>query len=229
MDDSSDSARDAADREILEELRVEENQNSSEPSDESADDEEDEDYESAAEAVTKLPGGKKKRKRKRGPKSPWEEDMIDDLVDIITNDARLTRKLIFENTKKIANKVLYEDILEKLSKRLTDRSVKCEFTFKQVRTRFKRCISVSKEAALTVKTATGIKRFRDLKGYGKWFMQLYPLVKSRDSCQAEQGKERKMDKKKKTTNQALQIPNLQIQKENSQIQKENRHTCQRKR
>ena len=134
--------------------------------------------------TAKLPG---RKKRKRGIRSPWEEDMIDDLVDIVTNDERFTRKLIFENTKKTANKAIYEDILVKLKRRLNDRDVQCTFSVDQVRTRFKKCVSLSKEAALTVKTATGIKRFKDTKGHGKWFMQLYPIVKSRDSCQAEQG------------------------------------------
>ncbi|XP_028396162.1 uncharacterized protein LOC114520140 [Dendronephthya gigantea] len=33
------------------------------------------------------------------------------------------------------------------------------------------------------KTATGIQRFQDEKGFGKWFDLLFPLVKTRDSCQ----------------------------------------------
>ena len=35
----------------------------------------------------------------------------------------------------------------------------------------------------TVKTATGIERFQNEKGYGSWFNQLYCLMKTRDSCQ----------------------------------------------
>ncbi len=38
-----------------------------------------------------------------------------------------------------------------------------------------------------MKTATGIKRLQDEKGYGPWFDQLFALVKTRDSCQLEQG------------------------------------------
>ncbi|PFX19414.1 hypothetical protein AWC38_SpisGene16193 [Stylophora pistillata] len=38
-------------------------------------------------------------------------------------------------------------------------------------------------------TATGVKRLTDEKGYGKWFDVLYPIVKSRDSCQPEQARE----------------------------------------
>ena len=32
---------------------------------------------------------------------------------------------------------------------------------------------------------TNIKRFQDEKSYGKWFDQLFALVKTRDSCQPE--------------------------------------------
>ena len=39
--------------------------------------------------------------------------------------------------------------------------------------------------ALTIKTATGIKRYLDDKGYGAWFNKLLSLVKTRDSCQPE--------------------------------------------
>ncbi|CAB3997044.1 Hypothetical predicted protein, partial [Paramuricea clavata] len=57
---------------------------------------------------------------------------------------------------------------------------------KQVRTKFKWCISTCKNVALTIQTATGLKRFVEDKGCGKWFGLLFPLVKSRDSCQPEQ-------------------------------------------
>ena len=38
----------------------------------------------------------------------------------------------------------------------------------------------------SLKTATGIKRFQEDKGYGSWFNQLFQLVKCRDSCQPDQ-------------------------------------------
>lgn len=51
--------------------------------------------------------------------------------------------------------------------------------------KFKKCISCCKQAALTVKTATGITRFQEDRGYGKWFNALFEVVKTRDSCQPE--------------------------------------------
>lgn len=55
-----------------------------------------------------------------------------------------------------------------------------------MRTKFKWCVATCKRICLTVKTASGVKRVTDEKGYGKWFDLLYPIVKSRDSCQPEQ-------------------------------------------
>ena len=42
---------------------------------------------------------------------------------------------------------------------------------------------------MTVQTATGIPKFRDDKRLDSWFNQLYPVVKSRESCQPEHGLE----------------------------------------
>ena len=42
-----------------------------------------------------------------------------------------------------------------------------------------------KKVALTTQTATGIKRFVEDKGFSKWFDLLFPLIKSRDSCQPD--------------------------------------------
>ena len=36
---------------------------------------------------------------------------------------------------------------------------------------------------MTIKTGTGIKRFQDSQGYGKWFLTLFAVVKTRESCQ----------------------------------------------
>ena len=59
------------------------------------------------------------------------------------------------------------------------------FTVKQMRNKFKWCISTGKKICLTVKTASGVTNFVESKGYGNWFNELYPLVKSRDSCKPE--------------------------------------------
>ena len=128
---------------------------------------------------------KKDKKGKPGRKAMWSTATLDDLVDIITCDERYQRKLIFTNSKNQNNSIIYGEVLKKLTVRANERGEKILFNIQQVRTKFKRCVSDCKKAAMTIKTATGIKRFQNEKGYGKWFDLLFPLVKTRDSCQPE--------------------------------------------
>lgn len=60
------------------------------------------------------------------------------------------------------------------------------FSAIQLRTKFKRAIGECKKAALTIRSASSIKRFQNQKVYGQWFDQRFALVKTRDSCQPEQ-------------------------------------------
>ena len=68
-----------------------------------------------------------------------------------------------------------------LKERAAKRGDILQFTVPQLRTKLKKGISDCKRVALTMKTATGIKRFQEERGFGKWFNMLFPLVKSRDS------------------------------------------------
>ena len=89
------------------------------------------------------------------------------------------------NTKNQKNGEIYKAILQELKHRASKRGENVNFTVDQLRTKFKRCISLCKKAALTIKTSTGIKRFQGEKELGQWFDQLYPIVKARDSCNPE--------------------------------------------
>ena len=48
-------------------------------------------------------------------------------------------------------------------------------------------ISICKSALLTLKTASGIKRFQDDNQFGSWFNILTQIMKSRPSCLPDQG------------------------------------------
>lgn len=61
-----------------------------------------------------------------------------------------------------------------------------KFSVNQLRTKFKKCVSDCKQAALTIRTATGIKRFQEDRGLGNWFKPLFAVVQTRDSCQPDQ-------------------------------------------
>ena len=50
------------------------------------------------------------------------------------------------------------------------------------RSKFKKCVSECKRAALTIKTGTGIKKFQEGKNFGAWLNKLYDIVKTRYSC-----------------------------------------------
>ena len=50
-----------------------------------------------------------------------------------------------------------------LKSRVESKGSSVPFTVAQVRTKFKKCISECKNAALTIKTATGVKRFKTIK------------------------------------------------------------------
>ena len=84
---------------------------------------------------------------------------------------------------------------------ITAKIINGEFTYNitETREKFKQCISHCKEAALMMKTASGIKRFQDDKGFGKWFNTLLPLAQSRASCQPEQAVETSSCTKKATS------------------------------
>ena len=131
----------------------------------------------------------KKTEKKPGRRGNWSTQATDDLIDIIVNDDHFKTKLIFQKTKNQQNGKLYENILKELKRRGSERGEQITFSVSQLRTTFRKCVQECKKAALTIKTATGIKRFQDSKNYGMWFNQLFAVVKTRDSCQPEQALE----------------------------------------
>lgn len=130
-----------------------------------------------------------KNTKKRGRRGNWTVDALNDFIDIIVSDEYIKKKLIFTNTKNQKNAAIYEKILTELKKRCAERGEKFEANIHQLRNKFKKCVAECKKAALTIKTATGIQRFQDSKGFGNWFNQLFQLVKTRDSCQPDQAVE----------------------------------------
>ena len=130
---------------------------------------------------------RKKLVRKRaGRKSQWPERLLNDMIDIITGDEYLKKKLIFTNNRNQKNSEIYESILDKMKACANERNEAVEFSCMQIRNKFKKVVSECKRAAMLMKSASGIQRFQEERGYGKWFNQLFALVKTRDSCQPDQ-------------------------------------------
>ena len=126
---------------------------------------------------------------KKGRMAQWPEDMVDDLIDIICESDYVKRELIFTNNKAQKNKEVYESVIKILKERCRNREIPTDFSFTvdQTRVKFKGCVSICKKIALQRKTASGIKNVVEKEGFGAWFMKLFSIVKTRDSCQPEQG------------------------------------------
>ena len=145
---------------------------------ESSDTEDDDEVSKAVEFLKK----RGKKKKKVGRHSQWPDVMICELVDVILNDEELKKKLIFTNSKNVRNSQWYADVITELKAR----NPEFNFSVKQTREKFKRCVTKCRTAAMIIKTKSGIKRFQEDKGYGTWFSCLYPVISTMDHCQPEQ-------------------------------------------
>ena len=125
--------------------------------------------------------------KKRGRKSMWQQSHITDMVNVIINDENIVKKLVFTNQKKACNTECYKKVLDQLNKQYNKNTGKgFPFSVNQMRSKFKWCVAQCKTISLTVRKASGIKNVVEKKGYGTWFDLLFPLVKSRDSCDPTQ-------------------------------------------
>lgn len=127
--------------------------------------------------------------RKVGRKAVWLENVITDMVDKICSSEYLSTNLIFRNTTRARKTAIYTDVMKQLKERLASRGENFPSDVTKTKNRFKKCAAECKKAAITIKTATGIKRFQEEKIFGEWFSQLYSLVKNRDSCTPEMAPE----------------------------------------
>ena len=121
---------------------------------------------------------KKKNNKRPGRKAQWHDSHVADMVDVICSNDNFARKLIFTNSKNTKNNEVYCKVQKEVEKRYTGSS-NFPYSTGQMRTKFKRCIAECKTLALTIKTATGVKRIQEERGYGPWFNQLFSLVQSR--------------------------------------------------
>lgn len=152
-------------------------------------DEEDEEDEEGGDLDTSLKLFMKKangqKKKKPGRKDKWCPQALDDLIDIIVSNSSYKKKLIFTNTKNQRNGELYGEILKEGKARASAKGEHFNFSVNQLRSKFKKCVSLCKQAALTQKSATGIKRSQEDQGLGKWFTTLFEVAKTRESCQPD--------------------------------------------
>ena len=111
---------------------------------------------------------------------------MNDLVAISIDNEKYKEKLLLTNVKNFKNSEYYKLVIQELKERCKECNAEFTYDIKQTRDKFKRCVTACREAALKIKTESGIVRFQDGKDYGSWFNKLFGVVKSMDNCQPEQ-------------------------------------------
>ena len=95
-------------------------------------------------------------------------------MNIILENEKYKTKLLLTNTKNVKNRLYYDQVITELKKRFEERDEEFTYNVPQTRSKFKRCVSICRKAALTIKTASGIKRFQEEKEFGfKNFAKLF--------------------------------------------------------
>ena len=97
-----------------------------------------------------------KKQKKAGRKPRWSQELLNDFIDIIVSSDQYKKKLIFRNMKCQQNAEVYGKIREELKERCATRGENFCFTVDQLRSKFKKCVSECKRAALTIKTGTTV-------------------------------------------------------------------------
>ena len=88
--------------------------------------------------------------------------------------------------KNVKNSQYYVQAIQELKERCNERNEEFCFDVTQTRQKFKRCVTLCRNAVMKVKTASGIKRFQEDKELGNWFGKLLSLISSMENCQPQQ-------------------------------------------
>lgn len=97
------------------------------------------------------------RRQRREGRPCGGKNVITDMVDMICSSEYLMTNLIFRNTSRARNTAIDSDVVKQLKERLGSRGENFPFHVTQTKNKFKKCVAECKKAALTIKTATGIK------------------------------------------------------------------------
>ena len=98
----------------------------------------------------------------------------------------MKEKLLLTNVKNSKNSEYYEKVIKELKGRCYARDEVFEYDVKQTREKLKHRSGICKDAAMKIKTLSGIKWFQEDNEYGTWFNKLFNVMKSTASCQPEQ-------------------------------------------
>ena len=87
------------------------------------------------------------------------------MVDIVCNSNYYKSKIIFTNSKNSKNDV-YSKLLKDIQEQFEAHGHEVLFNVEEVRNKFKKLTNECKKVALTIKSITGVDRFREKKNYG---------------------------------------------------------------
>ena len=96
-----------------------------------------------------------KTSKKRGRRAQWEDQHVIDLMETICENEYFQRKLIFTNNKPQKNKEVYNKAIKKLKEKYESNF---PFSVRQVRIKFKNCVSHCKKISPLQKTTSGVKK-----------------------------------------------------------------------
>ena len=82
--------------------------------------------------------------------------LMEHLVDIILENDTFKEKLFLTNVKNSKNSQYYQEVMDELKDRCKQRDRIFTYDPNQTRQKIKRCVSICREAALKIKTASGI-------------------------------------------------------------------------
>ena len=124
--------------------------------------------------------------RVRSKRFTWTHEYTNDLVDIICKSDLYKRKLIHTRNLNARNTTIYKRIVMEMVDRARRHleTVDAYPNAKQARTKFKKLVSMVRKVAATNPSVDEIHSYKDRSGFGRWFLQLYPLVTTREFGQS---------------------------------------------
>ena len=100
--------------------------------------------------------GKPVKKNSKNKMLVENTTLMEHLVDIILENDTFKEKLFLTNVKNSKNSQYYQQVMDELKDRCKQRDRIFTYDPNQTRQKIKRCVSICGEAALKIKTASGI-------------------------------------------------------------------------
>ena len=94
--------------------------------------------------------------------------------------------MLLTNVKNVKYGQHYSKVNAEIKEKCKVRDEQYVFNVAQTRQKFKRCITMCRNAVMKVKTSSGIRRFQEDKELGNWFAKLLPVISSMENCQPQQ-------------------------------------------